>query len=60
MFHPIAAPGFLAASDAHLKDAEMVMSVHFGNDVRAYPILQMGYHHIVNDTVGGVPVVVTY
>jgi hypothetical protein len=60
MFHPDSAPGFLPASDAHLKDTEMVMSVHFGNDVRAYPILQMGYHHIVNDTVNGVPIVVTY
>jgi Protein of unknown function (DUF3179) len=27
---------------------------------RAYPIRQMGYHHVVNDTLGGVPIIATY
>ena len=60
MFHPIPAAGFLTASDTHLKDAEMVMAVRFGAEARAYPILQMAYHHVLNDTVGEVPIVVTY
>lgn len=60
MFHPIVAPGFVRASDAKLEETEMVMAVHFGNDARAYPILQMAYHHVFNDEVGGIPVVVTY
>jgi hypothetical protein len=60
MFHPITAAGFLPASDAHLKDSEMVMAVRFETDARAYPILQMAYHHVLNDTVGNVPIVVTY
>lgn len=60
MFHPIQAAGFVAASDAHLSDKEMVMTVRMGPDARAYPIRQMAYHHILNDTVGGVPIVVTY
>jgi hypothetical protein len=38
----------------------MVIAVRFGSDARAYPINMMGYHHIVNDVVGGIPVVVTY
>ena len=29
-------------------------------EAAAYPIRQMAYHHLVHDTVGGVPVVVTY
>ena len=60
MFHPIVAAGFLTAIDAHLTDNEMVMAVRFGDDARAYPIRQMGYHHILNDTAGGVPIAVTY
>jgi len=60
MFRPIPAAGFLAATDAGLGDAEMVMTVRFGPEARAYPIKQMAYHHILNDTVGGEPIVVTY
>jgi len=60
MFHPLPAPGFESASKAQLDAGEMVMAVRFGTDARAYPIRAMGYHHVINDTVGGVPVVVTY
>jgi len=60
MFRPVQAAGFVAASDAHLADKEMVMTVQIGPDARAYPIRQMAYHHILNDAAGGVPIVVTY
>lgn len=60
MFHPIVSSGFLAASTSKLDSGEMVMAVRFGNDARAYPIVQMAYHHVFNDEVGGIPVVVTY
>jgi hypothetical protein len=60
MFHPIAAAGFVSAGDARLGDKEMVMAVQIGPEVRAYPIVQMAYHHILNDTVAGVPIAVTY
>jgi len=60
MFHPIAAAGFLPASDAKLGDNEMVMALRIGDEARAYPILQMAYHHILNETIAGTPVVVTY
>jgi hypothetical protein len=60
MFHPITAAGFVAAGEAHLGDKEMVMVVRIGQEARAYPIVQMAYHHILNDTVGEVPIVVTY
>jgi hypothetical protein len=60
MFRPIPAAGFVAAGDAHLSDKEMVMTVQIGSDARAYPIRQMAYHHILNDTAGGVPIAVTY
>ena len=60
MFHPITAAGFVQTSDAHLSDKEMLMTVQIGPDARAYPIAQMAYHHILNDTVGTEPIVVTY
>jgi len=60
MFNPIKAAGFISSADAHLADAEMVMAVKFGPESRAYPIRQMAYHHILNDTVAGTPIVVTY
>ena len=60
MFHPIAAAGFVSAGDARLSDKEMVMAVQIGREARAYPIVQMAYHHILNDTVGDLPIVVTY
>ncbi len=31
-----------------------------GNDVRVYPLQILIWHEIVNDTVGGVPVTVTF
>ena len=60
MFHPITAAGFVSAGDARLGDKEMVMAVRIGAEARAYPIVQMAYHHILNDTVAGVPIAVTY
>ena len=60
MFRPIQAAGFVAAGNAHLSDNEMVMTVRIGPDARAYPIRQMAYHHILNDTAGGLPIAVTY
>jgi hypothetical protein len=60
MFHPVAQPGFEAADQSKLDPGEMILAVRFSNDVRAYPIREIAYHHIVNDVVGGVPVAVTY
>jgi hypothetical protein len=60
MFNPIANAVFVAPENARLDDKEMVMVVQIGSETRAYPILQMAYHHILNDTVAGVPIVVTY
>jgi hypothetical protein len=60
MFHPITAAGFVSPGDARLSGKEMVMAVRIGREARAYPIVQMAYHHILNDTVAGIPIAVTY
>jgi hypothetical protein len=43
-----------------LDDDEMVIGVRVGGDVRCFPLRQMTYHHLVNDTIGGEAVAVTY
>jgi hypothetical protein len=60
LFHPLESPSFSPASRAKLKDQEMVIAVRLRGQARAYPIRSMSYHHIVNDVVGGLPVVATY
>jgi hypothetical protein len=60
MFHPIDSAQFLAQSESKLDPKEMVMAVRIDGDARAYPISQMAYHHVLNDTVEGVPIAVTY
>jgi Protein of unknown function (DUF3179) len=60
MFHPYDAPEFGSADSVPVDRDDRVLVVLLGGHARAYPIRTMGYHHIVNDTVGGVPIVVTY
>jgi hypothetical protein len=60
MFHPVGAPQFTSIADAHLDKDDMLIAVRVNGVSRAYPIREMGYHHIVNDTVGGQPIVATY
>src|ERR687887_2078029 len=59
---PIDAPRFVSASEAGiwLKDQEPVIALGQGGDARAYPLQILIWHEIVNDTVGGTPVAVTF
>ncbi len=49
-----------AAGYNKLTATEPVISLVINGDARAYPIQVLMWHEIVNDTVGGVPVTVTY
>lgn len=61
MFHPIQNASYARAADVDfLADNDMVMAVENSGDAAAYPVRQMAYHHVVQDVVGGTPVVVTY
>jgi Protein of unknown function (DUF3179) len=60
MFHPYGSPSFESAAEAPVDSDDKVLAVKVGKQARAYPIRTMGYHHIVNDTVDGVPIAVTY
>ena len=50
----------VADADAWLDDVEAVQVVDLNGDARAYPVQVMVWHELVNDTVGGEPVVITY
>ncbi len=59
---PLDDPFFVtvAEADVYLDDAEPVVFLDINGDVRAYPVAVMIWHEIVNDTVGGVAVSITY
>lgn len=60
LFHPNRNPTFVAASASKLSGKEKVIAISLGTKSRAYPIRSIGYHHVINDVVGGVPIVATY
>jgi len=60
MFHHLDAPQFEAAQQAHVDKDDMVIAVNIKEEARAYPVREMAYHHVVNDVVGGEPIVSTY
>ena len=54
-------PRFLRpAQVSFLSASEPVLALQIGADARAYPVQILIWHEIVNDTVGGVPVTITY
>jgi hypothetical protein len=50
----------LGAARTWLADQSPVIALELNGDARAYPLAILIWHEIVNDTVGGVPVVVTF
>ena len=59
-FRPPGNVRLVPAAQASVRPDDMVLVVGINGDDRAYPVLQMAYHHLVNDVVGGVPIVSTY
>lgn len=54
-------PEFVAYDDDQgLRDSDLVISFTHNGDTRAYPLKILVWHEIVNDTVGGLPVIITY
>jgi hypothetical protein len=48
------------AAETWLRPKEPVLALEVNGDARAYPLQILMWHEIVNDVVGGAPVVVTY
>lgn len=58
---PVDDPRFLEVGDVDfLDDREPVVAIEVNGDARAFPVQILTWHEIVNDTIGGEPVTVTY
>ena len=59
---PSPAPQFVTQAEAAawLGEEEPVIALSLGGESRAYPLQILTWHEIVNDTLGGVPVAVTF
>ena len=59
---PIDQPQFITVEEADewIEPVEPVIQVSINKEVKAYPLQILTWHEIVNDTVGGIPVVVTF
>jgi hypothetical protein len=62
MFNPVRAARYAPLEEAasFVGDDDMVLVVALNGETAAYPVRQIAYHHLVQDVVGGVPIVVTY
>ena len=61
MFNPLSNPLYAAVNDTDfVEPADMVLAVENNGDAAAYPVRQLAYHHVVQDVVGGTPIVATY
>ncbi len=60
----IDSPRFLSAAESEARGemvpTEFVIGLSIGGESKAYPVNILSRHEIVNDTVGGVPVAVTF
>lgn len=57
---PIYDPRFVTAVDADLEPLDIVMGLEIEGDARAYPVRILNTREMVDDVVGGVPVLVTW
>jgi len=57
---PIYTPKFVSPEDAPLRSDEIIMGLVVNGDARAYPVGLMRFREMVNDEVGGIPVLVSW
>jgi len=53
-------PKFIDPGEAPWRDSDLVIGISAGDSARAYPISVLNWHEIVDDTVGGAPIAVTF
>jgi hypothetical protein len=51
---------FMGQADRLLKPSERVLGVALNGEAKAYPLRILNWHELVNDSVGGRPVLVTW
>ncbi len=57
---PIYEPDFVEAPDSPLKDDELVMGVAIQGEAKAYPVSVLRFREMVDDELGGLPILVTW
>ena len=57
---PIYEPIIAAAQDAPMESNDLVIGVSIAGESRAYPIRALRFREMVNDELGGVPILVTW
>ena len=57
---PIYKPEFAQASEAPLKDDELIIGVAWEGEAKAYPISVLRTREMVNDELAGIPTLVTW
>jgi hypothetical protein len=57
---PVYDPRFVAATDSPLWDDELVLAITVGGEAKAYPITVLRFREMVNDQLGGIPILVTW
>jgi hypothetical protein len=61
MFRPVHDARFVPVQDvADVTPEELVIAAAVRDDALAFPVRRIGYHHVVNTTAGGQPIVATY
>lgn len=61
MFNPLANATYAKIDDAEFVGADdVVLAIEINGEAAAYPVRLMAYHHLVEDVVGGTPIVATY
>ena len=60
MFQQPRSLAFLPKAENKVDEDSVVIAVESGGEFKAYPIRFLVYHHQVQDTIGGKPVIVTY
>ena len=60
MIRPVYEPQFISGERAGLPRSDLVIGVEIDGEAKAYPVGPRNYREMVNDVVGGVPILVTW
>jgi len=61
MFNPLPNAAYAKVNEATFVAADdIILAVKINGEAAAYPVRLMAYHHLVEDVVGGTPLVATY
>lgn len=61
MFNPFPDSAYVKTSESkNVADSDVVLAIEINGEAVAYPVRIMAYHHVVEDVVGGKPIVATY